>query len=122
MSNQILPTVEAMLRHLLAAVVALAATAGAGLMASPAPAEPSRNADLPWTTELRRNTEAVHTLGVPAVQASATDRRRTADARVGVADIRTGRPIPPNGAFRIASTAKTMTATVILQLVGQGRL
>jgi D-alanyl-D-alanine carboxypeptidase len=30
--------------------------------------------------------------------------------------------VPPNGYFRIASTAKTFVATVVLQLVGEGRL
>ncbi|GIJ57162.1 serine hydrolase domain-containing protein [Virgisporangium aurantiacum] len=99
-----------MLRHLIA-TAAVAATVGA--VPTPAPAR---------SIELRRNAEAVHALGVPAVQAWASDGRHAAVVRVGVADIRTGRPVPPNGAFRIASTAKTLTATVILQLVGEGRL
>jgi len=113
MSHPIVPSVAAMMKNLIA-TVAVAATVGTGLTATPASAGQN--------SELRRNTEAVHALGIPAVQAWASDGPRTAAVRVGVADIRTGRPIPPHGAFRIASTAKAMTATVILQLVGEGRL
>ncbi|MFF7245557.1 serine hydrolase domain-containing protein [Embleya sp. NPDC008237] len=78
--------------------------------------------DLPDYRQLHRNAEAVSALGIPAVQARATTRRATCAARVGVADVRTGRAIPADGAFRIASTSKAFTATVVLQLVGEGRL
>lgn len=40
----------------------------------------------------------------------------------GVGDLRTGRPAPVNGRVRIGSTTKTFVATVLLQLVGEGRL
>ncbi|BCJ61975.1 serine hydrolase domain-containing protein [Micromonospora endophytica] len=43
-------------------------------------------------------------------------------ATSGVADRATGRPLPPDGRFRIASTRKTIEATVVLQLVAEGRL
>ncbi|MEV6395487.1 serine hydrolase domain-containing protein [Streptomyces sp. NPDC051907] len=78
--------------------------------------------DVPDYTQLHRNATAVSALGIPAVQARATTRHATCAARVGVADVRTGRAIPADGAFRIASTSKAFTATVILQLVGEGRL
>lgn len=124
MSDPILRNVVVMARNLLT-TVALAVSVATGLAAGPAlagTAEPRRNTDLPRTAELRRSIEAVHALGVPAVQASAADARSSTHARAGVANIRTGRPIPPHGAFRIASTAKAMTATVILQLTGEGRM
>ncbi|GAA4923394.1 D-alanyl-D-alanine carboxypeptidase [Nonomuraea thailandensis] len=40
----------------------------------------------------------------------------------GVRDLRTERPAPVNGRVRIGSTTKTFVATVLLQLVGEGRL
>ncbi|MGW1993858.1 serine hydrolase domain-containing protein [Embleya sp. NPDC001921] len=83
---------------------------------------PAGTLDLPDYPKLHRNAEAVSALGIPAVQARATTRYATCAARVGVADVRTGRAIPADGAFRIASTSKSFTATVVLQLVGEGRL
>ncbi|WBP90645.1 serine hydrolase domain-containing protein [Kitasatospora cathayae] len=40
----------------------------------------------------------------------------------GVADLGTGRPADPDGRFRIGSTTKTFVATTLLQLVGERRL
>jgi D-alanyl-D-alanine carboxypeptidase len=40
----------------------------------------------------------------------------------GVADRRTGRPMRPDDRFRIASITKSFVATVVLQLVGEGKL
>ncbi|MFG2004175.1 serine hydrolase domain-containing protein [Spirillospora sp. NPDC048911] len=53
-------------------------------------------------------------------------RVRTADGEwsgaAGVSDVRTGRPADPAGYFRIGSVTKTFAATVLLQLVDEGRL
>ncbi|WP_242886323.1 serine hydrolase domain-containing protein [Actinomadura litoris] len=53
-------------------------------------------------------------------------RVRTANGEwsgaAGVSDIRTGRPADPSGYFRIGSITKTFAATVLLQLVDEGRL
>ncbi|MEU4643280.1 serine hydrolase domain-containing protein [Micromonospora sp. NPDC023814] len=72
---------------------------------------------------LQRDTDAIHALGVTGVQARVT----TSDGRhlvatSGVADRATGRPMPPNGRFRIASVRKAFEATVVLQLVEEHRL
>ena len=40
----------------------------------------------------------------------------------GIADLRTAAPITADDHFRIASVSKTFTATVVLQLVDEGRL
>ncbi|WP_148256667.1 serine hydrolase [Kribbella flavida] len=40
----------------------------------------------------------------------------------GVAELGTGRQVDPAGHFRIGSVTKTFTATVVLQLVGEGVL
>lgn len=47
---------------------------------------------------------------------------RTRDYTAGVADTRTGARVPVNGRVRIASNTKMFTATVVLQLVGEGRV
>jgi D-alanyl-D-alanine carboxypeptidase len=73
--------------------------------------------------QLRRDTEAIHALGVSGVQARAVapDGRQSV-ATSGTADLRTGRPASSDGYFRMASTAKTLVATVVLQLEAEGGL
>jgi D-alanyl-D-alanine carboxypeptidase len=61
--------------------------------------------------------------GFPGAMASV----RQADGRVrnytaGVADLKTGRKMPVDGRVRIASNTKMFTATVVLQLVGEGKI
>ncbi|MEI5100671.1 serine hydrolase domain-containing protein [Streptomyces sp. PmtG] len=72
---------------------------------------------------LRQDVEAIHALGVSGVQARvvAPDGRQSV-ATSGTADLRTGRPVPADGFFRMASTSKTLIATVVLQLEAEGRL
>ncbi|MFI2761793.1 serine hydrolase domain-containing protein [Streptomyces echinatus] len=72
---------------------------------------------------LRRDTAAIHALGVSGVQARAVapDGRQSV-ATSGTADLKTGRPVAPDGYFRMASTSKTLVATVVLQLDAEGRL
>ncbi|MFJ8976714.1 serine hydrolase domain-containing protein [Streptomyces sp. NPDC102282] len=93
---------------LLAAEVAPAVAQPAG----PSPAE-----------QLRRDTKAIHALGVSGVQARviAPDGRQSV-ATSGTADLNTGRPVSSGGYFRMASTSKTLVATVVLQLEAEGRL
>ncbi|MFE2179419.1 serine hydrolase domain-containing protein [Streptomyces sp. NPDC059455] len=72
---------------------------------------------------LRQDTEAIHALGVSGVQARAIapDGRQSV-ATSGTADLNTGRPVPSDGYFRMASTSKTLVATVVLQLEAAGEL
>ncbi|MFD8599639.1 serine hydrolase domain-containing protein [Kitasatospora sp. NPDC059646] len=72
---------------------------------------------------LQRNADALLALGVTGVQA----RLSTADgpdltAVSGVADLAGRQPVPADGHFRIASVTKAFVATVVLQLVAEGRL
>jgi D-alanyl-D-alanine carboxypeptidase len=60
--------------------------------------------------------------GFPGAVGYARVPGREQFAAAGVADIRTGRPATPTDRFRIASNTKAFTATVVLQLVGQGQL
>ena len=88
-----------------------------------APAAGSATGSDPAAAQLQRDADAIHALGVTGVQArvSFTGGRQLV-ATSGVADRATGRPVPPNGRFRIASTRKAFTATVVLQLVEEHRL
>ncbi|MDT0345321.1 serine hydrolase domain-containing protein [Streptomyces litchfieldiae] len=73
--------------------------------------------------DLRRDTDAIHALGITGVQARVTTGAgRDLVATSGVAEVGTDRPVPRNGYFRMASTGKALVATVVLQLVDEGRL
>lgn len=99
----------------------LAAIATATLVAGPV--EAGTTGHDPDRTRLQHDVDAIRAAGVTGVQARlVTPDGRQLVATSGVADRRTGRPVPPNGHFRIASTGKSLVATVALQLVGEGRL
>jgi D-alanyl-D-alanine carboxypeptidase len=86
-------------------------------------AEGAVNGSDPAATRLQRDTDAIHAIGVTGVQARVTaSNGRHLVATSGVADRATGRPVPPDGRFRIASTRKAFEAAVVLQLVGEHRL
>ncbi|MCC2317896.1 serine hydrolase domain-containing protein [Cellulomonas chengniuliangii] len=59
--------------------------------------------------------------GFPAALAAVTDARgRERNLVAGVGDLETGGPVPVDGQVRIASTSKSYTAVVVLQLVAEG--
>ena len=61
--------------------------------------------------------------GLPGASAAVRDRSGTVRTyTAGVGDLATGAPVPRNGRVRIASNTKMFTATVVLQLVGEGRI
>ncbi|RLV75826.1 serine hydrolase domain-containing protein [Streptomyces rapamycinicus] len=93
------------------AAVLLAASTGLTASAKPQQADP-----------LQRQVDAIHDTGAVGVFAEATSPHTRDSARAGTAERGTGRPMPQNGRFRIGSTTKTFTATVVLQLVGEGRM
>ncbi|WP_327403528.1 beta-lactamase family protein [Streptomyces sp. NBC_01288] len=75
------------------------------------------------TEQLRQDTKAIHALGVTGVQArTVAPNGRESVASSGTAELGTGRPVRPDGYFRMASTSKTLVATVVLQLEAEGRL
>ncbi|MDG4784791.1 serine hydrolase [Micromonospora sp. WMMD1102] len=103
-------------------VVATLATLGgaATVVAGSAGPEPTHRQDL---ERLRGDADALTALGVTGVQARLVLPDGTSQvATSGVADLPGKRPVPPDGHFRIASTAKSFVAVVALQLVGEGRL
>ena len=76
----------------------------------------------PQADPLQQQVDGVHTSGAVGVSAEVTSPDTRDSARAGTAERGTRRPMPRNGRFRIGSTTKTFTATVVLQLVGEGRM
>ncbi|TYK49404.1 serine hydrolase domain-containing protein [Actinomadura decatromicini] len=99
------------------AVAALAAGAlMAGLLPSvAAAAQPGRDG-------LQGDVDAIRATGATGVLAEVRTAGGAHAARAGVADLRTGRPVPWNSYFRIGSDTKTYTSVVALQLVSEGKL
>ncbi|MFB9909010.1 serine hydrolase domain-containing protein [Allokutzneria oryzae] len=60
--------------------------------------------------------------GVPGAQAVVSERGRSREVASGAGDLRTGRPFPHQAHVRIGSNTKTFVATVVLQLVAEGRV
>ncbi|MFF5302383.1 serine hydrolase domain-containing protein [Streptomyces sp. NPDC013161] len=108
------------LRKHLAMAIGAATLLTAGMTTTAAVAQPEGHSP---TWQLRQDTEAIHALGVSGVQARviAPDGRQSV-ATSGTADLNTGRPVRSDGYFRMASTSKTLVATVVLQLEAEGRL
>jgi D-alanyl-D-alanine carboxypeptidase len=104
---------RALIGAALAAVLVVAPAAGAAAGAAPAAGD---------RRLLQEAADDLHALGVTGVQALASEGRRTSTARSGVADIRTGAPVPHNGYFRMGSNTKTFAAVIVLQLVAERRL
>jgi D-alanyl-D-alanine carboxypeptidase len=83
--------------------------------------------------ELQRLLDGIVAAGSPGVIALVDDGHARQDGKdghgdgiwtagSGVADVRTGRPIRASDRFRVASVTKPFVATVVLQLVAEGRL
>src|ERR1044072_2431824 len=104
-------------KHLALAVGAATLLATAVSLAVAQPADPSH------VEQLRRDTEAIRALGISAGRRRGIgpDGRQSLSAR-GTADLNTGRPVSADGYFRMASTSKSLVATVVLQLAAAGRL
>ncbi|MDX3646345.1 serine hydrolase domain-containing protein [Streptomyces sp. MB09-02B] len=90
-------------------------TLALALLASLAPAHATAD-------PLQRDADALRDTGVTGVSVRVDQPRGTRTARSGVGDLRTGAPVPHAEYIRIGSTTKTYVATVLLQLVGEGRL
>ncbi|MEU1677231.1 serine hydrolase domain-containing protein [Streptomyces roseifaciens] len=71
---------------------------------------------------LQQAVNAIHGTGTVGVLAEVRSPGTHHSARAGTAELGTGRPVPRGGSFRIGSATKTFTATVVLQLVGEGQM
>ncbi|MGW4468472.1 serine hydrolase domain-containing protein [Nonomuraea sp. NPDC004354] len=66
--------------------------------------------------------ERLEALPKTAALVRLSDERTAWAGAAGVRDLRSGRPAAPEGHFRIGSVTKTFVATVILQLVDEGKV
>ncbi|MFE0171192.1 serine hydrolase domain-containing protein [Streptomyces sp. NPDC059002] len=72
---------------------------------------------------LQRNLDdIVRKDGVVGAQAALVDGKDRISVRSGTAERGTDRPVPLDGSFRMGSNTKTFVATVVLQLVAEGRM
>ena len=71
---------------------------------------------------LQKDADALVAAGAPGVVLLSRDGRRTISITSGLGEISTRTPIRADDRIRVASVAKTYTATVVLQLVGEGKL
>lgn len=70
----------------------------------------------------QRALEEIVALGAAGVQAHVQTPAGVWDGSAGVVELGRREPIPAGGRFRIGSITKTITATSLLQLVGDGRI
>ncbi|MGY3682743.1 serine hydrolase domain-containing protein [Streptomyces sp. TE33382] len=97
---------------------AAAPSGGAG-----AAARPARASDPAGRHRLGADAEAVVATGATAVVAEVQGPHGSRTASAGTADLTDpGAEVPHGAAYRIGSDTKTFTATVALQLIGEGRL
>lgn len=79
---------------------------------------PTAHADSDAVQDAMQQTVAA---GVPGSYAQTVTRRDDWYGSAGVGDVRTGGAPDPTGRFRAGSVTKTFVATVVLQLVAEGR-
>ena len=72
--------------------------------------------------ELRGLLDQIVAAGAPGAAARIRDEDGVTQAGSGVADLRNGRPMRPGLHYRVGSVTKPFVATVVLQLVAEGRL
>lgn len=96
-----------------------AGPAAAATRPAPAPAATTRAA----RHRMRIDADAIVATGATGVVAEVQSALGSRTASSGTADLADpGTPVPRNASYRIGSDTKTFTATVALQLVGEGRL
>ncbi|MCP2258892.1 D-alanyl-D-alanine carboxypeptidase [Streptoalloteichus tenebrarius] len=82
-------------------------------------AEASRGQD---RAALRQAMDELTTVGVAGVQVRVRDQQGDWVGTAGVKKLGGHEKVPSNGRFRVGSITKTFVSTVILQLVGEGRV
>ncbi|WP_026163207.1 serine hydrolase domain-containing protein [Kribbella catacumbae] len=106
-----------------AAATITSLTAGAVTTSAPAAANSNYIASKPSGVVQQGLDRLVKDDKFPAALASVRDRNgRTRKYTAGVADLKTKARVPVDGQVRIASNTKTFVATVVLQLVGEGKV
>jgi D-alanyl-D-alanine carboxypeptidase len=99
--------------------------APAGAAAAPSSGHAATAAAAPSTTDagqLQDLLDQIVAAGAPGAAARVRDEHGVTQAASGVADLSSGRPMRPGLHYRVASLTKPFVATVVLQLVAEGRL
>ena len=91
-------------------------------LAVPAAAQPVPAPPVTGPADLQRLLDAVVVTGAPGAIGAVEDDGRTIRRVSGVGDLRTGQPPRPVQTFRVASQTKAFVATIVLQLVAEGRV
>ncbi|HZG03079.1 MAG TPA: serine hydrolase domain-containing protein [Streptomyces sp.] len=102
-----------------AAALALAVPA---LLAPAPPTAPGSPRPPAAPSSVQRDADALRDTGVTGVAVRLETPSGVVTARSGVGDLDSRRPVPVHGHLRLGSITKTFVATVVLQLVGEGRL
>ena len=108
-------------------MLAVTAAVLASLMLGPSAASAATPNPAPSLSAARTELDAalndVVAAGVPGIIVRVQDPRHGARSyAAGVGDLATGAALRPPAQFRIGSITKTFVATIVLQLVGEGRL
>ena len=99
----------------------LVCLATAALVAVSAPAQPAVKTQSN-ASGLQKDLDALVAAGAPGAILFVRDGGRITSLAAGLGDIARTTPMRTDNHFKIASLTKTYTATVVLQLVGEGRL
>jgi len=93
----------------------------AALLAASAQATPTPTLNV-REAALQDELNALVAAGAPGAILFLRDGKRTVELTAGLRDVAQKTPIGPGDHFKIASLTKAYTATVVLQLVGEGKL
>jgi D-alanyl-D-alanine carboxypeptidase len=83
---------------------------------------PVATTSLEHSGELLQLVRELVAVGAPGAAARIEDERGVEQVASGVADLRTGRLMQPHLHFRVGSVTKSFVATLVLQLVADGKL
>jgi D-alanyl-D-alanine carboxypeptidase len=103
------------------AAATLFACLATALLAASAPAQPTGTTNTP-AAALQKDVDALVAAGVPGAILLVRDGDRTVRFTGGQGDVARKTPMNASDHFKIASLTKTYTATVVLQLVAEGKL
>ncbi|MFD5700313.1 serine hydrolase domain-containing protein [Streptomyces lasiicapitis] len=111
-------------RLALGSVAAVAATAALAMPMSTAwAAQSDVRAAGSGRADLQRGLDdVVRKDGLVGAEATLVNGHGRSSVRSGTAELGTDRPVPRQGYFRMGSNTKTFVSTVVLQLVGEGRM
>jgi D-alanyl-D-alanine carboxypeptidase len=110
-----------MIRLTLPATILACLAATAVLVAASAAAKPA-SASSTQASGLQKDLDALVAAGAPGAILFVRDGNRITHLTAGLGDIARKTPMRPDNHFKIASLTKTFTATIVLQLVGEGSL